>query len=145
MEVDGELAATGVVRRAVTARTRAARVARAAAVLAAMATPATPVVIRARVVLAPLHPRGLRGSTVATRIVRVLGFVTRAAHIAGRVVTIVARLRDGDPPPMPTASTAAIRTLAIVVISFLLSSWCQARRRQEKRGQRHGIDLTARG
>lgn len=97
MEVDGDLAATGVARRAVTARTGATRVVRAAAVLAAMAAPATPVVIHARAVLAALSPRGLRGSAVATRIVRMLGLITRATHIAGRVVTTVARLRDRDP------------------------------------------------
>ncbi len=96
MDVDGELAATGVAGRATAARTGAPRVIRAAAVLTAMATPATTVVIHTRAVLAALHPRRLRGSAVAAQIVRVLGLVTRAAHIAGRVVTTVTRLRDRD-------------------------------------------------
>jgi hypothetical protein len=97
MEVDGELAATGVARRATVARTGATGVIRAAAVHAAMATPVAPVVIRTRAVFAALHSRGLGGSAVATRIVRVLGLVTRAAHLAGRVVTTVTRLCDSDP------------------------------------------------
>jgi len=62
-----------------------------------MATPATPVVIDTRAVFAALHSRGLCASAVATRIVRVLGLVTRAAHLAGRVVTTVTSLCDRDP------------------------------------------------
>ena len=49
------------------------------------------------------------------------GLLTPVGMAMDMVVTAKAALA-ATPPPMPTASTAAIRTLAIVVISFLLSS-----------------------
>jgi hypothetical protein len=65
--------------------------ARAAAVCTAVTPSALPVVGRLGAVFARLRSNGRSG---APRIVRMLGFVTGAAHVAGRIVTAVTRLGE---------------------------------------------------